>query len=576
MPKKLKIVDKSVLINATLPPATSSYTVISHQFVIDTVIQELTNHNMIIKKELYKCSVDGNVAYGIFVIEDSTDPELSLVYSFTNSYDKTLRLKLAVGGQVKANKSFVIGNTFVWKRKHTGTADTEAAVCIADHIKEVSDYFDLLVENKEAMKAIHITTDQFGQCIGELFINNWLSVDQMSAIQKEFEKPSVTYPNPSDCLWTYYCYITHALKMSHPSKWMLQQSMVHLFFLSKYDILNPTVIDNTDDDESEDDENIPLRSSPLRDEDWEDEPDTEESEENNNEQTETEPTETEQPEVVTIQGEVVPVIPGILDGVETVKPTILPGFGTPNITKVETKPTEEPIITNQIDLEDAIADAEAEQQLNPEPTASEEIETEVEEPVPMTTEETSISNEGTEQLQIEPIDATVSETLIPTDNVLHLPVEDFEDMKLGDIFEDENGEMFNVIDKIDVEGSEYFVCTLLETSTEQPPETNIVIEETISHTEESPTLSGSDFDIDPIREHVEQPLIPDATPEPTEPVADNIPENILGIIATELEEIYGSAQDFECTDTGEQYNIVLESGESLTLTKTYIEMLLTQ
>ena len=62
MPRKLGNVTKDVLVNAPLPVATTTYTVISHQFVIDTINQELANNGFGVKHELYKCTKDAQEA----------------------------------------------------------------------------------------------------------------------------------------------------------------------------------------------------------------------------------------------------------------------------------------------------------------------------------------------------------------------------------------------------------------------------------------------------------------------------------------------------------------------------------
>ena len=44
MPKKIGNVDRTVLTGAALPPATKTYTVISHSYAINTIMQALEDN----------------------------------------------------------------------------------------------------------------------------------------------------------------------------------------------------------------------------------------------------------------------------------------------------------------------------------------------------------------------------------------------------------------------------------------------------------------------------------------------------------------------------------------------------
>ena len=126
---------KEDLVSATLPPATATYTVISHDFAITTIKEELEANGFTIEKEEYRGTAGAKVANGLFVITYGEDPDLAMSYSFTNSYDKSARFRAAIGAYVKANDSVIIANMDFWKRKHTGTADSETKELIKEHIQ---------------------------------------------------------------------------------------------------------------------------------------------------------------------------------------------------------------------------------------------------------------------------------------------------------------------------------------------------------------------------------------------------------------------------------------------------------
>jgi hypothetical protein len=249
MPKKIGNVERTVLTGAALPPATKTYTVISHSYAINTIMQALEDNGFEVTAEEYKCTADAKVAHGTFLINYKGDPDLTLMYTFNNSYDKSLRFRAAIGARINDNGAYMINNMDSWLRKHTGTADQEAHALINGHIENAVDYFKQLVYAKEQMSELTISKQEFGSIIGELFISDFLATDQISLIRKEFNKPSYNYVQGKLNLWTCYQIIADALRLSHPAKWMNAQVQMHLYFITKYTV---DVFDVDESDENED------------------------------------------------------------------------------------------------------------------------------------------------------------------------------------------------------------------------------------------------------------------------------------------------------------------------------------
>ena len=83
MPKSTKtFVSKETLIDAALPAATSTYTVISHEFIINTVLQNLNDNGFNVLEEKYRCNMDGKVAQGIYKIEYANDEPTLARFSY--------------------------------------------------------------------------------------------------------------------------------------------------------------------------------------------------------------------------------------------------------------------------------------------------------------------------------------------------------------------------------------------------------------------------------------------------------------------------------------------------------------
>jgi hypothetical protein len=239
MPKRIDNVTRDYLVNAELPVATKSYTVISHEFVINTIKEKLADKGFNIIGEKYRATDEAKVATGVFQLQYNEDPDLGLMFAFANSYDKSLKFRCAIGGYVKTNNASVIASdSSSWTRKHTGSADTETVDTIETLIEDAFDYFDDLKNSKERMKNITISREDFSKLVGVLFVDlGVINTEQISLIKQELDKPSYQYSTDEDSLWTRYNHILVALKKSHPKYWMEQQKLVHLHMMTQLDMI---------------------------------------------------------------------------------------------------------------------------------------------------------------------------------------------------------------------------------------------------------------------------------------------------------------------------------------------------
>jgi len=583
MPTKIGTVDKSELINAALPTATKTYTVISHEYIIDTINDALTANGFTVKEEEYRCTLDAKVAHGVFMINYDDDPDLGLMYTFSNSYDKSLKFKAAIGAYSLVNGSYIVSETDNWKRKHTGKSDLETEELINEHIQNVHQYFDQLKEDKESMRNIDITRETFSGLIGELYMNDFLGTDQLSVIHKEDKVPTHNHVDDKYNLWTCYLQITNALRQTHPNKWMQHQCAVHLFFISRFDLA-------TFDDEELTEEEIVMDSTEQQ-----------------------------------------PVIDGILDGVETLQ--ALPGFTPAAI--VEEEEPEEYVDPAQLNIDDVINEVinEVEQSVissdeeespfmaehpgHPEATIDAngkdivKEETEADDLVFFTADDfpgksigdfLEIGNVYYEILSKDVLDDTdywgckeleVMEEEIPTATLelggitAEVPIE------VEEATEEETTEMLYGVYNGDIEITNAPINILVEEEDEEEDEEEVYVE-VVEEVEAVVLPIVEEVNIDALPdiappteiEILEQVEIPEAVNEEVmeelevevEPEATDIPEElgedtspVKQAIADELEEIYGDVPNFTYTLTDDQYNILLDSGETITLASAYID-----
>jgi hypothetical protein len=230
MPKKISECTKAHLISVPLPNHAATYTVISHQFVIDYAYQALANAGFGIVDEEYRCTADGQIAQGIYKLHYNSDPELSMMFAWTNSYNKQVKFKCVVGAYINDTGSVMIsGEVGSWVRKHMGTADTETKDTIDKYISNAHMYYDQLCLDKATMEGLTLNTRKQSQLLGVLFAEyGILTTEQASMVRDQMKKPTHVFADSSS-LWAFYNYVTIALQLSHPKTWMEDQRILHYF-----------------------------------------------------------------------------------------------------------------------------------------------------------------------------------------------------------------------------------------------------------------------------------------------------------------------------------------------------------
>ena len=611
MPAKIGTVGRSTLTSAALPAKTKSYTVISHNFVITNILQTLQKHGFQVEAEEYRCTPGAQVAQGTFHINYQGDPELGMVYSFSNSYDKTLRFRAAIGARVLINDAYMISEDDHWKRKHTGTSDQETADTIEEHIQNAQMYFDQMKTAKDAMKAIEIDKDTFGATVGRLLFKGLLAIDQVSLILREYNNPSFKYTTGPNNLWTCYNHIIYALKQTHPSRWMQNQAGVHLYFATTWNLIQF--------DEEPEETNRPNVSDTvlIKVEDY---PDVNVGDDVNVYDVNAKVLaqgEDEDGEIVWVC-EVTEILSPVTEEVkeeteeevpaeDTEEQVILPGF--------DAAPIPEPYENEQEETKDHDAEEDAISEDVLKPIALDEQESEGveqlenENHVQEIIEDKPLLNSFEEMVDVvkevlpavEPAEESNvdNSTEEYDDELFYFLTNEFPGITIGEVIMVEE-DCYEVINIEEVDKNEYLVCKRLVDGCDSEEE----IPDAATHSYEDPdddvlenktstTEEGVSAIILPSAEPVEQTeqQVSESAPaeDPLETITEQVTEStetpddlftatennpVRDAIAKEIEDIYGTPQEFTYTSTGTQYNIVLATGETITLAITYIDNLI--
>lgn len=598
MPKKIGSVTRQALVNATLPAATQTYTVISHQFVIDTVMEQLQNNGFNVEKELYKCTEGAQVASGWFKLTYGDDPDLSLMYAFGNSYDKTMKFKSAIGAYVNQNDAVMISRFNDWTRKHTGSADDETVETITTQIEDAANYFDELKKQKDMMSQITVSRIEFASLVGQLYFLKFITADQISIVLKEYDNPTYTYTLPNDNLWTCYNHILVALKRTHPKNWIDNQIAVHLhicnnYRLFDYDDVEEEDLSTVDEDVVEESlENVDPRLTTIEEESTMSEEIILPGFDNNNDYTpENEEEINKRMDVIGQNGneglhydEAAETEKFVSEAAEVMM------AGTPSTMKEEMttdevvddvdEVIENPVITEEPDTNvaydlDAEEDAdweklpisEVKQSDNTEEESTVEatedevvsqlygVDNDIEVSIPVAEEEEEIVEEDLSQIP-EPVEE-VEEAPVAAETFYFMK-EDYEGVEVGDYIE-EDGVYYEIINDESGDDGDFWVCV----------EVNVAIDET----EEQVTEPASEIVVEETVEE-ELPAELEAIVEEMETNA-NMPYQdpaLKEVIKSELSILYDyDDAEFTYELVDGQYNITLASGETCSFAQSYIE-----
>jgi hypothetical protein len=251
MPPKVPFYTESQVRSVSLPNHGGRYAVVPHGDVIDYAKDKLKVAGFSIKNEYYKLSNEGNIAQGVYHLDYGNDPDMGMMFAWSNSYNKTMRFKCGIGAHVFVCMNGVLrGDMGSYSRKHSGTALKDVAFQINNQIHAAKEHYDRLLQDKAMLKNVKLSARDKGRILGQLFANDEiLTLTQVGIVKREIDKPTHNYNADVDSAWTMYNHITLALKESHPSTFMKDHEKVHEYFVDCYGVLvTPPQIDGGDYD----------------------------------------------------------------------------------------------------------------------------------------------------------------------------------------------------------------------------------------------------------------------------------------------------------------------------------------
>jgi hypothetical protein len=223
-------ITREYLESVALPNHGGRYTPISHKSIIDKVHEELVTRGFNVESELYRASLGGSVANGIYILDQGTDPDMKMMFIWGNSYDKSMRFKCGVGVYIPKTGNYIFaGDVSSYARKHTGKADEEAIAMIQTQLNMANAHYADLLASRDILIGQNASLHTYSQLVGEMFIEKQcLNKEQASSVRDNLIGEVVLFDNMTHSnAWNFYNCVATALRISHPKNWFEDQSECH-------------------------------------------------------------------------------------------------------------------------------------------------------------------------------------------------------------------------------------------------------------------------------------------------------------------------------------------------------------
>ena len=241
-------ITREYLESVALPTHGGRYTPISHKSIIDKVHEELVTRGFNVESELYRASIGGNVANGIYILDQGTDPDMKMMFVWGNSYDKSMRFKCGVGVYIPKTGNYIFaGDVSSYARKHTGKADEEAIQMIQTQLNMANVHYAELLESRDILINQTASLHTYSQLVGQMFIEKQcLNKEQASSVRDSLIGKVVLFDNMVyNNAWNFYNCVATALRMSHPKNWFEDQSECHKVINKYFALTTLTQMDCT-------------------------------------------------------------------------------------------------------------------------------------------------------------------------------------------------------------------------------------------------------------------------------------------------------------------------------------------
>jgi hypothetical protein len=232
--------NKEELLEVELPERTKSYSPVSHEVILKTIYKELKKREMEVVSEKFKIAREGNQVIGLLNIKSEGSDEMGMSLAFRNSYDKSMSIAFVAGSNVWICGNGVVSGDIKFVRKHTGEVLMELKDKVRSAINELKEVYENTLIFAARTKGILLTQKEMAGLMGVLYVEGIITSTQVSIVKSEILKPTHEEFNELN-LWSFYNYVTYALKECHPTNYFKQHKLFNDFIIKEFNLSAPSL-----------------------------------------------------------------------------------------------------------------------------------------------------------------------------------------------------------------------------------------------------------------------------------------------------------------------------------------------
>ena len=168
---------------------------------------------------------DGAQMFGVHTLKNGHS-SMGLSIGFRNSYNKSLSVGIAVGGQVFVCDNLMLTGEVTVLKKHTLNVMSSIEALALSAIYKSRSAFNQIQEDAETMKDIPLSDEDAYRTIGLLYGNGIITPRQIPVVKNEWLKPSHDDFEGRN-VWSFYNACTESLKSSPPQSIMERHLALH-------------------------------------------------------------------------------------------------------------------------------------------------------------------------------------------------------------------------------------------------------------------------------------------------------------------------------------------------------------
>ena len=210
-----------------LPKETHSYKPVSHQALasmLGAMASDLLPEFELVNTQ-FGLARDGQQMFGVHTFKNGSSA-MGLSIGFRNSYNKSLSVGIAVGGQVFVCDNLCLQGDVTVLKKHTLNVVASLESLALSAIYKSRSAFNQIQEDAEVMKGIPLSDEDAYRTIGLIYGHGIITPRQIPVVKKEWLEPSHDNFAGSN-IWSFYNAVTEALKSSPPQSIMERHLAIH-------------------------------------------------------------------------------------------------------------------------------------------------------------------------------------------------------------------------------------------------------------------------------------------------------------------------------------------------------------